>query len=875
MSKLVGASRPLLTAAEKVGRPALVVFILLLPLVDGNPYHLRVATSVALYVTLVLGLNVVVGQAGLLDLGYIGFYAIGAYTCALLSSPHLGIHLGFWTVLPVAMGVTALAGVLLGFPVLRLRGDYLAVVTLGFGEIIRILLMNLDRPFNLTNGPNGIVRIDPPVLFGRPLEGVREWYYLMATLAALAYLVYCRLDRSRTGLAWKALRDDEMGAMACGISPVRYRLAAFAVGAAMAGTAGTFFASWQGAVFPQTFSMAEVVTIFCMAVLGGSGSPAGAVVGAATLVILPELLRGYASYRMVIYGLLLVGLMQARPHGLIPSRPPRQEPARRSPPRGAVSPSSRPAAVMAVPPVPRAQPRGGDGDGRVLLVAEGLSKRYGGVVALDGVSLRLRAGEVLAVIGPNGAGKSTLVDVLSGYQAPDAGRVMLAADGGHLRALDGLPPHRRAALGLMRNFQNPRLFLSLTPAQNVAAGRFAAPHHDGDGGPGTHPSLLPSLVMENQEAAVTAAALTYADRRKVEILRALAGEPRVLLLDEPAAGMTEEEVNELCAAVRSLAREGLGILLIEHRMEVVRRVAHRVLALAEGRVLVEGCPEEVLSHPQVVRSYLGGEGVAKGGPVPAGERPAPPVLEVSGLVAGYGSRPVLQGVDLRVGEGELVCLLGANGAGKSTLLRAIFGSARVFSGQISLLGKRVTGWEPDRIVRGGAALVPEGRRIFAGLTVRENLELGVGPVGRRGAGVAPGGGPGAGSRRARPQQVEALESVLDLFPRLKERLHQPAGSLSGGEQQMLALARALVSRPRILCLDEPTMGLSPVLAASVLEHVREINARGTAVLLVEQAARAVATWGSRCYVLRGGRVAYQGRLDTPGSGAELEALYLR
>ncbi len=345
---------------------------------------------------------------------------------------------------------------------------------------------------------------------------------------------------------------------------------------------------------------------------------------------------------------------------------------------------------------------------------------------------------------------------------------------------------------------------------------------------------------------------------------------------------------ELCAAVKRLADAGVAVLLIEHRMEVVRRVAHRVLAMAEGRVLVEGSPGDVLSHPEVARSYLGQEQGAVTGPVPhraragapAGRREAPsPVLEVSRLVAGYGGRPVLQGVDLQVGEGELACLLGANAAGKSTLLRAIFGSARVFSGDISLSGRRVAGWRPEDVVRAGAALVPEGRRIFARLTVKENLELGMGCL------TAAPGRPGPGgirretavpAHRVRAAEgMEALEGVLELFPRLRERLHQPAGSLSGGEQQMLALARALVGRPRLLCLDEPTMGLSPALAAAVLDHVREINARGTAVLLVEQAARMVASWGVTCYVLKEGRVAYRGKLDTPDLLTEVERIYLQ
>ncbi|HHY93693.1 MAG TPA: ATP-binding cassette domain-containing protein, partial [Firmicutes bacterium] len=531
---------------------ALVVF----PLLDPNPYHLRVATSAALYVVLVLGLNVVVGLAGLLDLGYIGFYAIGAYTCALLASPHLGVHLGFWTIVPLGMGLAALAGVLLGIPVLRLKGDYLAIVTLGFGEIIRILLTNLDRPFNLTNGPNGIIRIDSPRLGGHELSGPVAWYFLIVGLALSVCFVFSRLDRSRPGLAWKALRDDPMGAQACGIDPVKYKLAAFATGAAMAGAAGVFFASWQGAVFPQTFSMVEVVTIFCMMVLGGVGNPLGAAVGAVSLVALPELLRAYSSYRMLIYGLLLIVMMQLRPGGLVPARPRHVRTSSRSADREASSGAS------AHPERGAKRVRAGP----VLLRVEGVKKRFGGVVALDGVSLQLRAGEVLAVIGPNGAGKSTLIDVISGYLTPDDGKVQLldgtapphgTAPSDQVRRpgqFRRMAPHRLARLGLARTFQNPRLFLSLTAGENLMAGEFAST--DGRSRPAEGPkdprwpslcpaSLFPSLAVA-PEGVQTAGALTYADRRKVEVLRALAGRPRLLMLDEPAAGMTEEEVRELC-----------------------------------------------------------------------------------------------------------------------------------------------------------------------------------------------------------------------------------------------------------------------------------------------------------------------------------------
>jgi branched-chain amino acid transport system permease protein len=301
-----------------------------LPLVVDNLYIIGVIATVGLYIILALGLNVVAGYAGLLDLGYVAFYGIGAYTYALLASHQFNIHLSYWLVLPIAACLTAIFGALLGAPVLRLRGDYLAIVTLGFGEIIRIFFNNMDGrnfPINVTNGPNGIVGLDPVSvpLLGLTLETSRDYYYLIFVLAAVFLTASAFLSRSAIGRAWAAIREDELAARTMGIPTVRYKLLAFATGAFMAGAAGATFAAWRGAAFPNSFTAVETVNVFAMIVLGGLGSIPGVVVGATALVIIPEVLRDYSIYRWILYGAMLVLMMRFRPQGLLGSPQRRRE----------------------------------------------------------------------------------------------------------------------------------------------------------------------------------------------------------------------------------------------------------------------------------------------------------------------------------------------------------------------------------------------------------------------------------------------------------------------------------------------------------------------------------------------------------------------
>jgi len=305
-------------------------------------YWVRILDLTLLYIMLALGLNIVVGYAGLLDLGYVAFYAVGAYLYALLASPQFGFHLPFWLLLPLGAVVAGLFGVLLGAPTLRLRGDYLAIVTLGFGEIIRIFITNLDRPLNITNGPQGINLIDPIMLgsfsFAKPpwgLTSTQAYYYLFLAMTLLVIFICMRLQNSRIGRAWVAIREDETAAEAMGINTRNMKLLAFAMGASFGGVSGGLFASFQGFISPESFNLMESIMILCMIVLGGMGNIPGVILGAFLLTILPEALRYVgdlqrllfdrvlvdpADLRMLLFGLALVLMMIFRPAGLWPSK---------------------------------------------------------------------------------------------------------------------------------------------------------------------------------------------------------------------------------------------------------------------------------------------------------------------------------------------------------------------------------------------------------------------------------------------------------------------------------------------------------------------------------------------------------------------------
>ncbi|MFP3928894.1 MAG: ABC transporter permease subunit [Desulfobacteraceae bacterium] len=596
---------------------AAAVLLAVLPHLMPNTYWLRIFGMTGIYVMLALGLNVVAGFTGLLDLSYVAFFGIGGYTFALVSSNQFDIHLPFLLSLPAAAFVTMGFGLALGATSIRLSGDYLAIVTLAFAQIFKLLLLNLDQPVNITGGVNGIFGFDPVSIFGLRVVTPLAYSYLIWTAALLIAVGSWRMKKSRYGRGWEAIREDELAAETLGVATTWMKLKAFAGGAFVAGATGALFASFQDSVFPNNFDFPQLVIVYCMVILGGLGNIPGVILGAIVLTILPEFLREYGAYRMMSYGLILVVLMALRPQGILGSvrllerkkrRPDKDE-------TGLLKASTD--LYYGETDEASAAPAVYTRTERVVLELRDVNMAFGGLTAVQDLSLSLREREILSIIGPNGAGKSTLFNVISGIYHPTEGRVIYEdAD------ITSLKPHQIAEAGIARTFQNLRLFGKMSVLDNAKVSRFCRTKS----GPISILFRLPRFLREEEETEEVAKRmlslfgarltgyrfhqealyLSYANRRRLEIARALATGARVLMLDEPSAGMNPQETQEITEFIRALRdTHGYTILLIEHKLSVVKAISDRVIALDYGRKIAEGTYDQVAGNERVIEAYLG------------------------------------------------------------------------------------------------------------------------------------------------------------------------------------------------------------------------------------------------------------------------------
>jgi branched-chain amino acid transport system permease protein len=571
-----------------------------------DSYLIHVANVIILFAILAIGLGLVMGIAGQINLAQIAFFGVASYGTAILT---VRAGLGFWTAAALAMLIAAAVGLLIGTPALRMQSHYLGIVTLG----LALALTNWVTNTELAGGAEGITGIPAPELFGLDLSNGYFFYYLELVVFILALAFGLFVVHTPLGRKMRAMRDDSLAAGAVGVEVPQLRMTAFFLSSIYGGIAGVLYAGLIRYVAPETFSIANMFLLLAMVIIGGRQSLVGCVVGAIALSLLREILVDYPTYAQVAYGSVVVLTVVFAPTGLagLPTRV--RVLSRRlgwlatdrgeTPQLGAFRPYQE---------VPRSAES-------AMLRIEDVSMHFKGLKALQEISLTISTGEIRGIVGPNGSGKTTLFNVVSGLYQPTSGRVFLADND-----TTSARPYVFARRGLARTFQNLRLFSQLTVRENLLVAldqtsvlgnwRYAVWQI----GVWRHDQTLKAQAEELLERfGLTAFAdsapgeLPYGTQRRVEIARAMARRPTLLLLDEPAAGLNGEEVRQLSEIVRSIRSSGVTVVIIEHNMGLVMSLCERVTVLASGRVIADGTPAEVARAPQVVEAYLGNSAMSE------------------------------------------------------------------------------------------------------------------------------------------------------------------------------------------------------------------------------------------------------------------------
>ena len=793
------------------------------------------ASMVVILAIATMGLNLCVGYTGLVSFGHGAWFGIGAYAAGIIQKHWL--HDAIVIPLLLSMLMVAVLSTFVGIVILRRRGVYFSLLTLALAALTYTVAFRWTEVTGGEDGLSGLTRGGNIGPFN--LDNGLTFYAAVALIGLVVLYVLLRVVRSPFGHVLVAIRENQLRATFQGYSVERYKLGVFVISAVVTGLAGALLGFQTYLVSAEAVSVPFSGELLAMVVIGGMHNMLGPALGALFFVLFRELFSIWSSNWLLYFGMIFVAFVLYSPGGLVGIW---ERFTRRW------RPLPEEAAAMSKRRIYQGLPLPGfllpeSLKGTVLRV-ENVAKQFGGIRAVAGTGLTVEAGEIHALIGPNGAGKTTLFNLVSGLYSPDTGIVQL-----HGREIQGLPSHLICHRGLARSFQITNLFGGLSIYENLRLS-LQARHamrfniwRDIDSYPQVHAEtaeLIKFLGLEGIEE-IEGGELSYGGQRLVDLGIALGSKPQVLLLDEPLAGLAAAERERVSNLIKNVSAN-IPVLIVEHDIDRVLGFSQTVTVMNQGQVLMTGSPEAVRADRRVQEIYTGtGIPEVEHSRTDEARQDAAQVLRFEGVNTFYGKSHILHDATLDVREGEIVALLGRNGAGKSTLLKTLAGLVPLASGTIEYDGRNIAGLPAPDISRMGIGYVPQGRGLFAGMTVRENLSLG---------------------RLARKTDgsngvVWSEERILEYFPRLKERMDVAADYLSGGEQQMVAVARAMSGNVKLLLLDEPFEGLAPTVILELFK-VFDLLRRHTSIVIVEHNLDLVLALADRVFALERGAVFHQG-----------------
>ncbi|MEH2532333.1 branched-chain amino acid transport system ATP-binding protein [Bradyrhizobium sp. AZCC 1588] len=818
--------RPLLLAALAVIVLPFGLYLLGLSLNTGT---MVVALAIA-----AMGLNLCIGYTGLVSFGHGAWFGIGAYAAGLIQRNWFNNDI----FLPLALAaiVVAVIATFVGFVILRRRGVYFSLLTLALSALTYTIAFRWTA---VTGGEDGLGGLKRGSIGPFSLDNALNYYIVVSVLCLGVLYLLLRLVRSPFGHVLMAIRENQLRATFQGYPVERYKLGVFVISAVVTGFAGGLIGFQNYLVSAEAVSVPFSGELLAIVVIGGMRSMLGPAIGALFFILFRELFSIWTPNWLLWFGLVFVAFVLYSPGGLVGIWATLAK--RWWPPPEESAAMSRRKIYQGLPLPAFLRPKALEG---TVLDVQGVSKSFGGIRAVADASLTVGAGEIHALIGPNGAGKTTLFNLVSGLYPTDSGTIKLNG-----REIQGVQSEAICHQGLARSFQITNLFKGLSIYENLrlslqaqSPGRFDL-WRDIDHYRDIHAEtaeLIKFLGLEGIET-IEGGELSYGGQRLVDLGIALGSKPQVLLLDEPLAGLAAAERERVSNLVKNIAAN-IPVLIVEHDIDRVLGFSRTVTVMNQGEVLMTGTPEAVRADRKVQEIYTG-TGVPEVEHIASEQarHSTAPILRFERVNTFYGKSHILHDATLDVREGEIVALLGRNGAGKSTLLKTLAGLVPLSSGTIEYAGMNLSRLPAPEIARAGIGYVPQGRGLFAGMTVRENLSLG---------------------RLARKTDgsngvVWDEAQILDYFPRLSERMDVAADYLSGGEQQMVAVARAMSGNVKLLLLDEPFEGLAPAVILELFKVFDKLR-QHISIVIVEHNLDLVLALADRVFALERGAVFHQG-----------------